>query len=380
MKSPEILKLDYCFGCGVCARSCPQKIIDMRLDKDGFYRPVITDAHKCTGCKQCDSVCAFINVDDEVNAPLESFAVWSKDGTTREKSSSGGVSIEVARHLINQGYEFCGVKYDLTRDRAEHYIASTIGEAEESVGSKYIQSFTVDGFNRIDLKRKYLVSGTPCQIASFRRYIKKLKKEDNFILMDFFCHSVPSILAWKYYIGSVKKQLGKIESVAWRNKASGWHNPYCITINGDLNNCNGNIYSSNFSNGDIFYQLFFGDYCSNEACAKACRFKKNNSAADIRLGDLWGPTYKDDNRGVSAVAVFTERGRAVIDALSSCEKIPHQADVVTEGQMASNIHHASVRGLMLRYLRTKNPNTSVIKSMIFAQRALNKMRRILKSF
>ena len=28
-----------CFGCGVCAISCGRKLIDIRLNKDGFYEP-----------------------------------------------------------------------------------------------------------------------------------------------------------------------------------------------------------------------------------------------------------------------------------------------------------------------------------------------------
>lgn len=109
-----------------------------------------------------------------------------------KKCSSGGVGFEISKILLEQGYKICGVRYNPTLNRAEHYISVSKEELVQSAGSKYIQSYTVDGFRSIDRKEKYLVVGTPCQIDSFRRYIRKNHIEENFILMDFFCHGVPS--------------------------------------------------------------------------------------------------------------------------------------------------------------------------------------------
>lgn len=51
------------------------------------------------------------------------------------------------------------------------------------------------------------------------------------------------------------------------------------------------------SQGDWFYKMFLGHYCLGEQCVKACKYKYDNSSADIRIGDLWGNTYKDDEKG-----------------------------------------------------------------------------------
>ena len=64
------------------------------------------------------------------------------------------------------------MRYNTELARAEHYIATTIDELRPSIGSKYIQSYTINGFSSINRKQKYLVTGTPCQIDSFRRYIR----------------------------------------------------------------------------------------------------------------------------------------------------------------------------------------------------------------
>lgn len=378
--TPKIAGLKNCFGCGVCAAACPRKIIDIRLDADGFYRPFIDEIDSCIGCHICDDTCAFLNPDNEFPAPVGSFAVWSTDDETRARSSSGGVSLEIARKLMSDGYKFCGVRYDIQKHRAEHFIASTPEEAIESCGSKYIQSYTPDAFKKIDLKEKYLVVGTPCQIASFRRYIRRFNHEDNFVLMDFYCHSVPSMHAWKHYITKVKKTHGEIARVSWRDKKNGWHNSYRILIDliSQTKSGSPNQYSSAFSDGDIFYRLFLWDLCNNEACEKSCIYKKNKSQADIRLGDLWGNTYHNDKKGVSAVVAFTPKGKSVIENLDTCVRKPHTFEVVTEGQMKNNIRHASMRGLMIKYLRTGHASTAIVKAMIFMQRIINKTNRTLK--
>ena len=183
----NISNIHDCYGCGVCAVVCSQKIIEISLNSDGFYEPHITDVSKCTNCGLCVDVCAYSHDELSVdNKPLKSYAAWSKEPAVRRKCSSGGVGFEIGRYLINQGYKVCGVRYNVETNRAEHYIATNVEELIPSIGSKYIQSYTVNGFKAINRKEKYLVTGTPCQIDSFRRYIRKFKKEDNFRFIRHF--------------------------------------------------------------------------------------------------------------------------------------------------------------------------------------------------
>ena len=229
----NISNIHDCYGCGVCATVCPQRIVEISLNHDGFYEPHITDCEKCTDCGLCMDVCAYSHDKLSVeNNPLKCFAAWSKEPEVRKKCSSGGVGFEIGRYLIGQGYKVCGVRYNIDTNRAEHYIATTIEQLIPSIGSKYIQSYTVDGFKAINRKEKYLVTGTPCQIDSFRRYIRKFKKEDNFILMDFFCHGVPSMLVWDKYVKWAETKVGKLTYVSWRNKFTGWHDSWAMSIDG----------------------------------------------------------------------------------------------------------------------------------------------------
>lgn len=342
----NISNIKDCYGCGVCATVCPKHIIELRLNVDGFYEPYIVNS-KCTDCGLCTDVCAYLHNDISLKKQcMKSYAAWSNDRKTRRKCSSGGVGFEMGRTLINKGYKVCGVRYNVANNRAEHYIATTIEELIPSIGSKYIQSYAVDGFQSINRKEKYLVTGTPCQIDSFRRYIQKFRCEDNFVLMDFFCHGVPSMLVWQRYINEVKKITGQITYVSWRNKFIGLHDSWAMTIDGEKvgekvnwhDSYNLSIkgkkcpYNSRLSQGDPFYRMFLSDSCLGKACYEKCKYKYDHSSADIRIGDLWGNAYKDNKDGVSAAIAFTTKGDELLK-LCNCTLVEHPFDVVAEGQM-----------------------------------------------
>lgn len=373
----NIAGIHDCYGCGVCAIVCVRHIIEIRLNSDGFYEPYITDKSKCIDCGLCVNVCSYANEGLSLKSDrIQSYAAWSNDDSVRRKCSSGGVGFEIGRTLIDQGYKVCGVRYDTDKNRAEHYIATTIEELIPSIGSKYIQSYTVDGFKSIHRKEKYLVTGTPCQIDSFRRYIQKFCCEDNFILLDFFCHGVPSMLMWRKYIAWAEKQVGKLTYVSWRNKITGWHDSWAMSINGEKS-----CLSSRLSRGDKFYRLFLSDSCLGNACYEHCKFKYANSSADIRMGDLWGSTYKEDEDGVSAVIAFTDKGDTILRQCN-CAFVEHPFEVVAEGQMKTYPNIPPYSKDIWETLRNKNATISQVNSIIDryerAARWKNRVNRLLR--
>lgn len=343
----NISDIHNCYGCGVCATVCPRDIIKIGLNTNGFYEPHVTDHSQCTDCGLCVNVCSHIQDGLSLtDCCIKSYAAWSNDAQVRRKCSSGGVGFEIGRILIEKGYKVCGVRYNPNMNRAEHYIASTMEELIPSIGSKYIQSYTVDGFKAINRKEKFLVTGTPCQIDSFRRYIRKFRCEDNFVLMDFFCHGVPSMWLWRKYVSGVEERIGKVTYASWRNKFTGWHDSWEMSMDGEhtgkkidwhdsynmLMRGKKGSYNSRLSEGDIFYRLFLSDACLGMACYDKCKFKYDKSSADIRIGDLWGQTYQDSEDGVSAAIAFTKKGNDVLKQCD-CTLVEHPFEVVAEGQM-----------------------------------------------
>lgn len=140
-----------CYGCGVCAASCPKNIISIELNGDGFYFPRILNPNDCVECGICVNVCSFRYEECAlVDRKIKSWAAWSNDDEVRRKCSSGGVAFEIGRQLMNQGYKVVGCRYNIDKQIAEHYIATTVDELIQSIGSKYIQSYTADAFKIIN--------------------------------------------------------------------------------------------------------------------------------------------------------------------------------------------------------------------------------------
>lgn len=392
----NISTIHNCYGCGVCAASCGKKIIKIELNADGFYEPRIIDESQCSNCGICVDVCAFSHEElaNQENKPVKSWAAWSNDERVRRKCSSGGAGFEIGKQLIEQGYQAVGCRYDIQEQRAEHYIATTVEEFVQSIGSKYIQSYTAEAFSQIKRKgQKYLVTGTPCQIDSFRRMIRKFRCEDNFILLDFFCHCVPSMYAWKAYIKMLEPKIGEVTYASWRNKFEyGWHDSWLMGIDGvntskpvDWNESYNllirekkGFIQSRLSQGDLFYRLFLGDIALGPQCQKQCKYKYDRSSADIRIGDLWGKTYKEDQKGVSALIAFTEKGREIVESLKDITLVEHPFEVVAEGQMKKNSKAKEMRSTVMMLLKKGAPlNGIIFRIAFFMQRVISKIKSML---
>lgn len=392
----NILKIDNCYGCGVCAASCSKNLIKLRLDRDGFYEAYIEHVDKCTECGICLDVCAFNHKERALQErSINAWAAWSNDENVRKKCSSGGIGFEIGKQLIERGFKAIGCRYDVKNQRAEHFIATTVEEFVQSIGSKYIQSYTETAFKQIDRKQKYLVTGSPCQIDSFRRMIRKFRCENNFILMDFYCHCVPSMHAWNAYRKMLESKIGEITYASWRNKFSfGWHDSWIMGIDGSkmqkekpvnwhdsynmLIREKKTFICSRMSQGDWFYKLFLGDICLGPQCQNSCKYKWDKSSADIRIGDLWGETYSNDNKGVSALVSFTEKGRQTIESLKNVTLIEHPFEIVAEGQMKENARQRELTPIFRYMLRNGWKLDGIaFKALYFIQRVIGKINTLL---
>ncbi len=387
-----------CYGCGVCSASCPKKIISLRLNGEGFYEPSIAESASCVDCGICIDVCAFGHTDRALAADemhIKSWAAWSNDEAVRRKCSSGGVGFEIGKQLIEHGYMAVGCRYDIKEQRAEHYIAATVEDFVQSVGSKYIQSYTGDAFMQIKRRgQKYLVTGTPCQIDSFRRMIRKFRCEENFVLMDFFCHCVPSMHAWKAYIKMLEPIIGEVTYASWRNKFEyGWHDSWLMGIDGESTSKpvdwhdsynlilrgKKTFVQSRRSQGDLFYKLFLGDLTLGPQCQKQCKYKYDKSSADIRIGDLWGKTYRGDEKGTSALITFTDKGRRIVEGLENVTLVEHPLDTVAEGQMKTNAKASPLRGLIVRTLAKRGTIDTSVRKLIEVALVLRRMQHCVSN-
>jgi len=365
----NISKLNNCYGCGVCAIVCPEKIINVKLNAEGFYQPFISDTLCCTECKLCLDVCAFNHSDvvAKSSKSIASYACWSKNKETRYSTSSGGACYELSKSGIERGYKVIGVEYDANAELALHYMAQSVADLEKNKKSKYIPSFTLQGYSNINKKDKFVIIDTPCHIDSLRRYIKRLKIENNFLLIDFFCHGVPSMLLWKKYLHHAKKKTGKILKATWRNKTQEWNDSWeniskdeifskldwqdskRVKIWGEKGN-----YLSSVKKFDLYFSFFLGDRCLGKFCYDNCIYKGLASSADIRVGDFLGKTYRADKNGVSCILSFSDKGNEFVEYLSeTCVLTAHAPEDITVVQMSENAKRAKSYSFVTSKLQTK---------------------------
>ena len=328
----SIARFDHCYGCGVCSFACPQHAISMEMNSNGFFSPVV--GGNCNQCSLCLNVCAFNSGTKSFKEPLSAYVGWSKNESIRDNCTSGGVVFELCSEFITQGYKVCAVKYNYEDHRAEHFIFDTVDDLYLAAGSKYLQSYTADALSAIDLKNeRYVIVGTPCMISSMRTLAKIHRAENKIILIDFFCHGVPSYLMWNKYLKHVKKQVGNISSISWRNKDNGWQESKAIKAKGELGR-----YLSFMSNGDLFFDFFLKDRCLNECCFDDCIFKLTNSDADIRVGDMWSrePKYVNNRLGVNSILALTPRGQFALNTTAGIHLEAQELQMVLGTQLKSN--------------------------------------------
>ena len=132
------------------------------------------------------------------------------------------------------------------------------------------------------------------------------------------------------------------------------------------------------SQGDLFYELFLGDIALGPQCQSQCKYKYDHSSADIRIGDLWGKTYQHDQKGVSALIAFTEKGREIVESLKDVTLVEHPFDVVAEGQMKKNAKSKPFSSLVKRHLnKDRSIDTIQFSCLTFVIKVIARIKRII---
>ncbi len=297
-----------CCGCGACAQRCPKQCITMQSDKEGFAYPVV-DTKQCTNCGLCEKVCPVINQQPE-RQPIATYAATNSNETVREQSSSGGIFTLLSEETINKGGIVFGAAFN-EKWAVEHTFTDKIDDIKKFRGSKYVQSNIGNSYAAAEkiLKegKEVLFSGTPCQIAGLKRFLRKEYK--NLKTIDFVCHGVPSPWVWEKYLKEVcqANDIATISDIQFRNKAEGWKK-YSFVVK--YTNAEGIEREYRETMGqNIFMKCFLSDLCLRPSCYK-CPARSGKSGSDITLGDLWGAQNIcpeiDDDKGLSLVLLRKE--------------------------------------------------------------------------
>lgn len=346
----NIINKKDCVGCHACVQRCPKSCISMKEDEQGFLYPVV-DINLCIDCHICEKVCPVINQSESRN-PLLTYAAKNKNLEIKRRSSSGGVFYALAEAIINDGGVVFGAKFNEAWDVVHDY-AETLEGVIAFQGSKYVQSHIGDSYLQAEkfLKsgRKVMFTGTPCQIAGLRLFLRK-DYDGQLLTVDLVCHGVPSPGVWKKYLkyitrpkgaldgkntvsqSTLNRQMSVITDISFRDKRLGWEKfgfaVHAVARKGDKNSVpqskNGFseeqelLFEPHYEN--LFMQGFLKDLYLRPSCYD-CPTKSGKSHADITLADFWGiqkyyPRYYSEGY-YSLLLVRTKIGHEILASLNS---------------------------------------------------------------
>ena len=285
-------------------------------DSQGFLYPK-ADESRCVDCGLCEMVCPCLKETEpsEVESVL---AAKNPDDKVRLSSSSGGIFPMLAEKILSQTGVVFGVRFDENWET----VHCQIDEPEQLAlltGSKYVQSRIEDNYEKAEsllkLGRKVLFSGTPCQIAGLKCYLRK--DYDNLLTVEVVCHGVPSPSVWRDYLRYICPEAfsgeEKITAISFRDKTNGWKD-YNVVVE-----AGGRRILREKGKDNLFIQGFLHNLYLRPCCY-SCKFKSGQSGADLTLGDFWGIGLSrpelDDDKGVSLVVVNSEKGRLACESLA----------------------------------------------------------------
>lgn len=319
----NIIDKHNCCGCSACAQRCPKQCVTMQEDDEGFLYPLV-DKTTCIDCGLCEKVCPVLNQSDECK-PIECFAARNPAEEVHTKSSSGGIFLPIAMAIINKGGVVFGARYN-NKWEVEHASTDTLEGLDAFRGSKYVQSKIGTTYQEAEQSlregHKVLFSGTPCQIAGLKKFLRK--DYDNLITVDVVCHGVPSPMVWRDYICQLP--IEDVTEIRMKDKSTGWREYSFTLIKKD-----GTTALIEKASENKYLMAFSRNLTLRHSCF-ACPAKAGKSGSDITLADYWGienlMPQMDDNNGTSFVCANTRKGTEILNSLElQIESADYEASV-----------------------------------------------------
>lgn len=271
-----------CCGCEACANVCAKDAITMVSDEYGFRFPKI-DSNKCVDCGLCTKVCAFQRI-QETNTPQKVYVAASTDEGQVVKSASGGIFAAIATYYLSKGGIVFGAALSVNGNKVgvRHIGITSVDSLQKLQGSKYVQSHTDKCFQEVksylDEGKQVLFSGTPCQCAGLKGYLRK--PYANLLLIDIICHGVPNQQLLNDYLEYQFPSPTGYSDFAFRDKTKGWG----LSARLDYKDGRSKIIPAGTSS---YYSLFLDSQTYRESCY-SCKYACNHRPGDLTLGDYWG--------------------------------------------------------------------------------------------
>ncbi|MHB1371901.1 MAG: Coenzyme F420 hydrogenase/dehydrogenase, beta subunit C-terminal domain, partial [Pseudomonadaceae bacterium] len=250
----RVLKNDLCSGCGMCSSVASDDAVQIRLNADGYHRPVLNKAYagKSIASEQASSAfaksCPALNLDIRPYKTANYHPVWGEiletlkghalDNEVRQAGSSGGVISALAQYCLEQKLVDGVIQIQASQTDPLENVA-TISRSRQNIiassGSRYAPASPAQALKWVAMStEKYLFIGKPCDVAAVRQmqaHDPRLKQNIPYVV-SFMCAGTPSLHGTE----QVLDQLGveREDVTSFRYRGDGWPGLTKATLkNGD---------------------------------------------------------------------------------------------------------------------------------------------------
>lgn len=311
-----ICEKNECTGCFACYNKCMKKAINMKEDVYGNIYPEI-DQNICIECGSCKKSCPQLEKYYKFKYPNEVFCMYAKKNEIRCKSTSGGIATLIGKKIIENGGVVYGASNLFNCSNFKFTRIDKIEELYKIQGSKYVHCWIEDAYEKAknDLinGRKVLFTGTPCQIAGLKSFLKM--DYDNLITVDIICHGVASQKLLFEDLKQYNINRKDYSIITFRDEKG-----YNLKLYKNSNDYkNGKYFFSKLANRDFYYKNFLRGNIFRENCYD-CKYARKERISDITLGDFWGlnnksKLFENKEKGISAVIIMTLKGKNIINSI-----------------------------------------------------------------
>lgn len=338
-----------CCGCRACEQICPKKCIRM-VKIEGFLYPQI-NKNDCINCKMCEQICQMNQTEKLKHKEKKSvFAAWNAKEAGIASSTSGGMFPALSDLIIEDGGIVYGAVLEINSKEVLIKRAETLNDREAMRKSKYVWSNTENTYSEIKKElnngRKVLFSGTPCQVAGLRSFLRR--DYEKLFCIDIICHGMPSNIVFQSYVEYLEREYHSgIRKFEFRYKKEGIMKS-CYHIEFE----NGVVLEEGL--GENAYSRTYNSLIAHMPMCNQCPYATGDRVSDITIGDFWGIEKIDSKSmnasGTSMVIINTKKGEELWE--NSLKKISYHEEDINEAMKCNpalcrpNKRHPWKKGFM----------------------------------
>ena len=315
----KVVSGGFCTGCGLCSSLGGGMKIEMRMNAEGYLRPIsrlrLTSAEEREFRETCPGVKLDLKLGDApvdlLWGPLVKARVgWSSDPQIRFVGSSGGaisslLAFMIDEHLIDFAVHVVPSATEPLKNIRT--MSRTREEVIRGAGSRYAPSATLERLWEVfSNEGTFAFVGKPCEIAGLRSYLRRHPALASrvFATISFMCAGVPSARGTQQVIDALGAR--EEEIVEFRYRGNGWPGLTTATTR----------------EGDTFsmkYERAWGEILGRHLQLR-CKICPDGTGefADIVCADAWhgarGYPEFDERDGRSLVLTRNELGERIVRA------------------------------------------------------------------